>query len=98
MSGVRKIPKRFDADALHIAAGTLPRATEVKAIEACTVDGKAVKRSSPAQSGAGKRLGAKRWAAVPSSGKSTNVLRKTMMCNRHCRRPRKAASGDRCAP
>jgi hypothetical protein len=95
---VRKIPNRFDADALHSAAGALPPATEVKAIEACTVDGKAVSRRNPGHSDAGKRLGAMRCAAIPSSGKSANVLRKTSVCNRHCRKPRNAASGESCAP
>ena len=32
--GVRKTPSRFEAEALHSAAGTLPPATDVKAIEA----------------------------------------------------------------
>ena len=36
---VRPMPMRFDADALHTAAGTLPPAIEVKAIEDCTVEG-----------------------------------------------------------
>ncbi|MCY1432464.1 hypothetical protein D3C76_1309570 [compost metagenome] len=40
-SGVRKTPSRLDAEALHTAAGMLPRASEVKAMDDCTVAGKA---------------------------------------------------------
>ena len=47
ITGVRKMPKRFDVDALHKAAGTLPPATDVKAIEACTVEGRAVSSMQP---------------------------------------------------
>ena len=38
-TGVKNIPIIFDADALHIAAATFPRAIDVKAIDDCTVDG-----------------------------------------------------------
>jgi hypothetical protein len=34
ITGLRNTPSRFDADALHKAAGTLPPATDVKAIGA----------------------------------------------------------------
>ncbi|VEB44102.1 Uncharacterised protein [Chromobacterium violaceum] len=34
-----KMPSRFDAVALQMAAGTLPWAMEVKAMDDCTVDG-----------------------------------------------------------
>src|ERR1700688_4007856 len=67
--GVRKTPSRFEAEALHSAAGTLPPATDVKAIEACTVEGSAVSRISPAQSGSGRKLGARKGAENPSNGK-----------------------------
>ena len=42
-----KIPNRLDADAAQIAAGILPRAIEVNAIDDCTVDGKVHKNSTP---------------------------------------------------
>src|ERR1700722_10704749 len=96
--GVRKTPSRFDAEALHSAAGTLPPATDVKAIEDCTVEGNAVSRISPAQSGSGSKFGASRRAVTPSSGNSANVLRNTIECNRQCRAPRRATSGESCAP
>src|SRR5580704_2569193 len=38
-SGVTKMPMILEAEALQIAAGTLPLAIDVKAIEDCTVDG-----------------------------------------------------------
>ena len=40
-SGVRKMPSRLDAAALQMAAGMLPRASEVKAMADCTVAGSA---------------------------------------------------------
>ena len=46
-SGVRKMPSKFEAEALHTAAGTLPRAIEVKAIDDCTVDGSTHRNSMP---------------------------------------------------
>ena len=87
--GVRKTPSRFEAVALHIAAGTLPPATDVKAIEACTVEGSAVSKITPAQSGPGRKFGARKRAETPSSGNSANVLRNTIVCSRQCRAPTK---------
>jgi hypothetical protein len=47
-SGVRKMPNRLEADALHTAAGTFPRASEVKAIDDCTVEGIRHRSRTPA--------------------------------------------------
>jgi hypothetical protein len=96
--GVRTTPTRLEAVALHIAAGTLPPATDVKTIEACTVEGSAVRRINPAHSGAGKKLGARKRADIPSNGNSANVPRNTMMCSRQCRAPTSACSGESFAP
>ena len=41
------IPRRLEAEALHTAAGTLPRAIEVKAMEDCTVDGRKQRKAMP---------------------------------------------------
>ena len=41
------MPSRFDAEALQTAAGTLPRAIEVKAIDDCTVEGSRHRNSMP---------------------------------------------------
>ncbi len=46
-AGVRKTPSRFEADALAIAPGTLPPASEVKPTEACTVEGTRQRNSTP---------------------------------------------------
>ena len=40
-SGERKTPSRLEVAALQMAAATLPRATEVKAMADCTVAGRA---------------------------------------------------------
>ena len=42
------MPNRFEAEAAHTAAATLPRATEVKAIDDCTVEGRQQRNSTPA--------------------------------------------------
>ncbi len=62
------MPNRLDAVAAHSAAGTLPRAIEVKAIEDCTVDGSTHSISTPPQSGGVSSPGASARAVSPSSG------------------------------
>ena len=42
-----KMPSRLEADALQTAAGTLPRAIDVNAIDDCTVDGSVHRKSMP---------------------------------------------------
>src|SRR3546814_10716351 len=37
--GLMKTPRKFDSDAAHNAAATLPPAIDVNAIDDCTVDG-----------------------------------------------------------
>jgi hypothetical protein len=91
ISGVRKTPSRLDAVALHIAAGTLPPATDVKTIEACTVEGSAVSKITPAHKGPGRKPGARKRAEMPSNGNSANVLRNTVTCSRQCRAPTSAS-------
>src|SRR5271166_267197 len=68
--GVKNTPSRLEAVALHIAAGTLPPATDVKTIEDCTVEGSAVSKITPAHSGPGRKLGARTRAQIPSKGNS----------------------------
>src|SRR5260370_29225499 len=46
-TGVRKMPIRLEADALHTAAATLPLAIDVKAIDDCTVEGSVHKNRTP---------------------------------------------------
>jgi hypothetical protein len=45
--GVSRIPMRLENEAAQMAAATLPRAIEVKAIEDCTVEGKQQRNITP---------------------------------------------------
>ena len=64
-------PMRLETDAAQIAAGTLPPAIEVKAIEDCTVEGSTDKNSSPIVTVA-PRIGLHSVASSrPISGNST---------------------------
>ena len=92
------MPSRLDAVAAHSAAGTLPRAIEVKAIDDCTVDGSTHSISSPAHSGGVSRPGASARAVRPSAGNSRKVLASTTACSRQCRAPASAACGASRAP
>ena len=47
-TGVKKIPMMLETEALQIAAGTLPFAMAVKAIEDWTVDGSVQRNRMPA--------------------------------------------------
>src|SRR5246127_5890082 len=49
-SGVTKMPMMLEAEALQIAAGTLPLAMAVKAIEDWTVEGRVQRNMMPAYS------------------------------------------------
>ena len=46
-SGVRNMPKIFEADAEQMAAGTLPPAIDVKAMDDCTVEGSTHRNRMP---------------------------------------------------
>ena len=77
MIGVINIPIIFENEALHTAAATLPRATEVKAIEDCTVDGKKHMNRKPQYNSCpsiGTKIG---FANSPSMGNTANVIAKT---------------------
>ena len=89
-SGVSRMPSRLEAVAAHSAAGTLPRAIEVKAIEDCTVDGSTHSSSRPVHSGGVSRPGATARAARPSAGNSRKVLSED-----HDMQPPVACSGQR---
>jgi hypothetical protein len=41
------MPMMLDAEALHSAAATFPPAIDVKATDACTVEGKVQRKRSP---------------------------------------------------
>ena len=69
-TGVRKMPIRFEAEAAQTAAATLPRATEVKAIEDCTVEGRQQQEQHAGASVGGRIAVGSCGAARPSSGNS----------------------------
>ena len=97
-NGVSSMPSRLDAVAAHKAAGTLPRAIEVNAIEDWTVEGSTDSRIRPVQSGALMRCGATARAARASAGNSTKVDASTNTCSRQLLAPASAALGARRAP
>ncbi|CAJ3473162.1 Uncharacterised protein [Burkholderia pseudomallei] len=97
-AGVTKMPSRLDADAEQTAAGTLPLAIDVNAIDDCTVDGSVQRNSTPAYS-AGVTSGVSTGlSARPSSGNSANVLSSTSACSRQCVAPATIASRESFAP
>ncbi|MNE45373.1 hypothetical protein D3C80_1396540 [compost metagenome] len=97
-NGVSTMPSRLDAAALQIAAGTLPRASEVKAMADCTVAGKAHRYSTPRYSSSptsGRNNGLN---SMPSNGNITKVQANTSRCRRQCPAPAATASRDNLAP
>ncbi len=99
-TGVMKMPATLLRVALHTAAGTLPLAIEVKAIEDCTVDGSTHRNRIPSS----------RWLlgsiqpaprariARPSAGNSTKVEAAASRCSRQWLMPATIASRDSLAP
>lgn len=65
-----------------MAAATLPRATEVKAIEDWMVEGTRHRKSRPVCSLGVSRYGTSPPEARPSSGKTTKVAARTVPCRR----------------
>ena len=97
-NGVRKTPSRLDSEALHTAAGTLPRAIEVKAIEDCTVDGSAHRNSTPRYSSGVSSQPSSGLNSSPNSGNSTKVQARMVRCRRQCSTPATIDSRDSRAP
>jgi hypothetical protein len=97
-SGVNTMPRMLDNDALTIAAGTLPWAIEVNAIDDCTVDATRVRNNTPVYRSGVNTDGTRMRAASPRSGKATNVAASTSRCSRQCRSPCMASVGDSRAP
>ena len=71
------MPNRLDAVALQMAAGTLPLASEVKAMEDCTVEGSMHTYSIPMHKSGPSTLFHKGMLTMPSRGKITKVLAAT---------------------
>ncbi len=68
-SGVMKMPSRLEAEALHTAAGTLPRAIEVNAMADCTVAGRQHRNMMPRYSSRRHQRGQDRLEQQPDEGK-----------------------------
>ena len=97
-SGVSIRPNRLDAVAAQTAPATLPWAIEVSAIDDCTVDGRADRKSRPMIN---VRFSAWRNTPVntaPMIGNSTNVVLAMVLCSRQLVMPATTASRDNRAP
>ena len=92
------MPNRFEADAAQTAAATLPRATEVKAIEDCTVDGRQQRKTTPVASVVGRMVVGRRAASRPRTGNSAKVEARMTRCRRQLVIPAMTASRDSLAP
>ncbi|CFN68243.1 Uncharacterised protein [Bordetella pertussis] len=92
------MPSRLEADALQTAAGTLPRAIDVKAMADCTVAGRQHRNSTPRYSSGVTSGSSTGLRATPSSGNIRNVAEKIVRCRRQCVTPATMASRDRRAP
>ncbi len=79
-TGVRKMPRRFEAEAAQTAAATLPRPIEVKAIDDCTVEGRQHRNSTPLD-----RVGDRTPDLLirrPRAGNITKVKARIVRCRR----------------
>src|ERR1700677_786532 len=84
ISGVTTMPVRFDAVAEQTAAGMLPRALDVRAIDDCTVDGSAQRNKTPRYNGPGNRFGNAAIRPRPSIGNKMKVAAPEAACSRQC--------------
>ncbi len=92
------MPISVEADALHTAAGMLPRAMAVKAMADCTVAGSVHRKSTPMYISGVTRGSSTGRSAQPSRGKSTKVAAKMVRCRRQWPMPAKMASRESLAP
>ena len=77
------MPNTFDAAAPQMAAGTLPRAMAVNAIDDVTADGNAPRYKNPVPSAAGNNTGASQDTGSTTHGKTMNVIARIATCSRH---------------
>jgi hypothetical protein len=70
----------------------------VKAIDDCTVEGRAHRNRMPRYRSGVSSASASGFMASPSSGNITKVLASTSRCSRQCVRPDTSASRDSLAP
>ena len=74
-SGARMMPAMFDSGRGTDRPATLPRAIDVRAIEDCTVEGRAQTNNTPSQkSGRRQQMGESQARLRPSNGNSTKVV------------------------
>lgn len=92
------MPTRLENEPAQMAAATLPRAREVKAIEDWTVDGTRHRNSSPVESSGVRTWGTSPRAARPSTGKRTKVQARTVRWSRQWRSPAIASRVESRAP
>src|SRR5687768_11907370 len=85
--GVSSTPNICDAEADATAAGTLPLAIATKAIDDCTVDGKAARNNMPVHNAGDNVEPNSADNARPSSGNITKVHASTRRCSRQCVSP-----------
>src|SRR5271155_5656229 len=93
-TGVATMPIRLDAEAPHRAAATLPPAIEVKATEACTVEGKVQRNIRPSRIGGVNKPDANGRRSKPTIGNMRKVAAKTRRCSRQCKAPATIAGRD----
>ncbi|MNT58641.1 hypothetical protein D3C72_1960910 [compost metagenome] len=76
----------------------MPRAMAVRAIDDCTVDGRAHRNKMPMYRSGVRKVSASGRSARPRSGNRTKVLASTSKCKRQCMAPATTASRDSLAP
>jgi len=76
------MPNKFDAEALTMAAATLPRATEVNTIDDCTVDGNTHKNKIPRYNSGVTSGSNSGRSTMPSTGNIRKVHAITVRCKR----------------
>src|SRR5690606_6385511 len=97
-AGVINIPIRLEKEAQQTAPATLPLATEVKAIDDWTVDGKKHINRKP-QYNSCPSIGCKIGLANnPKRGNKAKVKAKTRVCSLQCIIPSTTASRESLAP
>src|SRR3546814_18510945 len=93
-----KTPRKFDSDAAHNAAATLPPAIDVHAIDDCTVDGIKQRSTTPTMRADGRAPERKWEIPTPTTGKRANVDNRTAIRNLQWTTQETAGSGESPAP
>ena len=96
--GVSIMPNTLEAAALHTAAGTLPRAMAVNAMDDDTADGNTPRYRNPSASSGGIHCGASNDTGNTASGKTRKVSEEINRCSRQCIAPASTCFRDSAAP